>query len=52
MFNSEVKTPTELEQFAVINTLKLEFRVDPVTHWVRPDPRVYLKYYPKFARTF
>ena len=34
MSNSEVKTATELEQFTVVDTLKLEFRVDPVAHWV------------------
>ena len=47
-----VKTSTELDESAIIDTLKLAFVADPATRWVWPDPQKYLDNFSMFAKAF
>ena len=52
MTNFDVKTATESEREALVDSLKLAFVADPATRGVWPDPQKYLLHFTKFANAF
>lgn len=47
-----VKTATEAEEGAVVDTLVLSFSSDPFMRWFYPTPNEYLRYFPEFVRIY
>jgi ribosomal protein S18 acetylase RimI-like enzyme len=47
-----VRTTTDSDESAVIDTIVLAFAADPVTRWAWADPRQYLATMPGFTRAF
>lgn len=48
----EVEIATKAEEQSVINTLVLAFSSDPVMRWFYPAPDDYLRYFPKFVKSY